>query len=134
MLPNELMEKKKVIQSSAAPKPVASYAQAIQAEKLVFLSGQIGIDPATGELVTGGLEAETRRALDNLGAVLREAGADFADVVKCTVYLTDMGEFRAFDAIFSSYFQKSPTARATVAVSALPRGARIEIDAVALIP
>lgn len=127
------MAKKKIIQSVAAPKPVASYAQAIKAGKLLFLSGQIGIDPATSELVQGGLEAETRRTLDNLGAVLREAGASYADVVKCTVYLADMGDFRAFDAIFSSYFQTSPTARATVAVSALPRGARIEIDAIALL-
>ena len=127
------MSNKKVIQSSAAPKPVASYAQAIQAGSFLFCSGQIGIDPATGELVQGGLEAETRRTLENLGAVLREAGADFEDVVKCTVYLADMAEFRAFDAIFSSYFQTSPTARATVAVSALPRGARIEIDAIALL-
>lgn len=127
------MANKKIIQSAAAPKPVASYAQAIKAGELLFLSGQIGIDPATSELVPGGLEAETRRTLDNLGAVLREAGASYADVVKCTVYLADMGDFRAFDAIFSSYFQASPTARATVAVNALPRGARIEIDAIALL-
>ena len=127
------MAKKKIIQSSAAPKPVASYAQAIKAGKLLFLSGQIGIDPATSELVPGGLEAETRRTLDNLGAVLREAGASYEDVVKCTVYLADMEDFRTFDGIFSTYFQTSPTARATVAVSALPRGARIEIDAIALL-
>jgi 2-iminobutanoate/2-iminopropanoate deaminase len=127
------MAKKKVIQSALAPKPVASYAQAIKAGKLLFLSGQIGIDPATSELVEGGLEPETRRTLENLRGVLAETGATFADVVKCTVYLTDMANFRAFDAIFSTYFQASPTARATVAVSALPRGASIEIDAIALL-
>ena len=125
---------KTAVRSEHAPKPVAAYAQAVRAGQLLFLSGQIGIDPATGELVKGGLEAETRRVLENLRAVLAAGGASFADVVKATVYLADMNDFSVFNAVYVEYFEADPPARATVGVVALPRGARIEIDAIALVP
>ena len=127
------MPKKKIIRSDAAPKSVASYSQAVRAGKFVFCSGQIPLDPRTGELVDGGIEEQTRRVLDNLGAVLAEAGLGYRDVVKCGVFLTDMNEFRAFDGAYAQYFGAEPPARSTVQVAALPRGARIEVDAIALI-
>jgi 2-iminobutanoate/2-iminopropanoate deaminase len=97
----------------------------------LFLSGQIALDPATGERVSGGIEVETRRVLDNLSAVLEAGGASLTDVVKVTVYLTDMRDFAAFNAVYIGYFPDQPPARATVAVSGLPRGVCVEIDAVA---
>jgi 2-iminobutanoate/2-iminopropanoate deaminase len=128
------MKQKEIVATSGAPAPVASYAQAVKAGDLLYLSGQIGLDPGTGQMVTGGIEAETRRVLENLGAILNEAGTSFERVVKCTVYLADMGDYKIFDGVFASYFEHSKTARATVAVAALPRGARVEIDAIALLP
>jgi 2-iminobutanoate/2-iminopropanoate deaminase len=128
------MAKRKVIRTRAAPTPVASYSQAIRSGKLIFCSGQIAIDPRTGALVTGSIEEETRQVLDNLGKVLAEAGAGFNDVVKCGVFLTDLGQFAAFDAVYAEYFGAEPPARATVEVRALPRGARVEIDAIARMP
>jgi len=127
------MPKKKIIRSEAAPKSVASYSHAVRAGKFVFCSGQIPLDPQTGELVNGDIEEQTRRVLDNLGAVLAEAGLGYGDVVKCGVFLTDMNDFRAFDAAYAQYFGAEPPARSTVQVAGLPRGARIEIDAIALI-
>lgn len=99
----------------------------------MFASGQIPIDPKTGELVQSGIEAETRQVLENLKAVLEAAGATLADVVKVTAYLTDMNEFAAFNAVYVSYFRDEPPARATVAVAALPRGVRVELDATAFV-
>jgi 2-iminobutanoate/2-iminopropanoate deaminase len=127
------MAKKKIIRSDAAPKAVASYSPAVRAGKFVFCSGQIPLDPSTGELVDGSIEIQTRRVLDNLGAVLAEAGLGYRDVVKCGVFLIDMNDFRAFDGTYAQYFGDEPPARSTVQVAALPRGARIEIDAIALI-
>ena len=127
------MPKKKIIRSEAAPKSVASYSQAVRAGKFVFCSGQIPLDPLTGELVSGGIEEQTRRVLDNLGAVLAEAGLSYRDIVKCGVFLLDMNDFRAFDGAYAPYFGDEPPARSTVQVAGLPRGARIEIDAIALI-
>jgi 2-iminobutanoate/2-iminopropanoate deaminase len=97
----------------------------------LFLSGQIPLDPATGELVTGGIDVQTRRVLDNLGAILQSAGGSFADVVKTTIYLVDLAEFAAMNGVYESYFATPAPARATVQVAALPKGARIEIEAVA---
>ena len=127
------MAKRKVIETRAAPTPVASYSQAIRSGKLVFCSGQIAIDPRTGALIEGGVEAQTRVVLDNLGAVLAEAGLNYRDVVKCGVFLTDLAEFSAFDAVYAEYFDREPPARTTIGVSALPRGARVEVDAIARI-
>lgn len=127
------MPKRKILRSKQAPAPVASYSQAVRAGKFVFCAGQIPLDPATNELVGGGVAEQTRRVLDNLGAVLAEAGLGYADVVKCTVFLTDLAEFREFDAAYAHYFGSSPPARSTVQVAGLPRGARVEIEAIALI-
>lgn len=119
------------IETSNAPRAIGPYSQAIRSGELLFISGQIPLDPTTGELITGGIELQTRRVLDNLGAILNSAGGSFADVVKTTIYLVDLSEFAAMNAIYASYFAAPAPARATVQVSALPKGARIEIEAVA---
>jgi 2-iminobutanoate/2-iminopropanoate deaminase len=127
------MAKKKIIRSEAAPAPVASYSQAVKAGKFLFCSGQIPIDPRTGSLVIGGIEEQTRRVLENLGAVLEAAGARFRDVLKCTVFLVDLHDFEVMNGVYATYFDEAPPARSTVQVSALPRGARVEIEAIALL-
>lgn len=119
------------IESAAAPAAVGPYSQAVSAGGLVYCSGQIGLDPATGALVAGGIVAETRQVLANLGEVLRAAGLSFADVVKMTIYLVDMNEFTAMGEVYAAALAQARPARATVAVAALPKGARIEIDATA---
>jgi 2-iminobutanoate/2-iminopropanoate deaminase len=126
------MPKKKILRSSQAPAPVASYSQAVRAGKFVYCSGQLPIDPRTHELVEGDIGEQTRRVLDNLGAVLGEAGLGYEDVVKCTVFLMDLADFKAFDTAYAHYFAASPPARSTIGVAALPRGARIELEAIAL--
>ena len=114
--------------------PVGPYSPGIDCGDLVFLAGQIGKDPATGRLVAGGVEAETRQAMDNLGAVLQEAGLGYEDVVKASVFLTDVDDFAAMNRIYASYFSAdgAPPARTTVQVAAIPTGALIEIDFIAL--
>jgi len=124
---------KTIVRSEAAPAPVGPYSQAVKAGGWLYASGQIPLDPQTGQLVQGGIENETRRVMDNLSAVLAAGGASLQQVVKVTVYLTDMQDFPAFNAIFAGYFPSDPPARATVAVAALPRGVHIEIDAVAYV-
>jgi 2-iminobutanoate/2-iminopropanoate deaminase len=125
---------RRVVTSLQAPKPVAAYSQAIASGDLLFCSGQIAIDPQTGEMVGGGIEAETERVLANLEAVLAAAGASLADVVKTTVYLADFSEFPAMNAVYVRAFPDQPPARATVGVVALPRGAKIELEAIARLP
>lgn len=120
------------IATDAAPAAIGPYSQAIRAGKLVFCSGQVGLDPQTGELVKGGIEAETRRALQNLAAVLDAAGVGPADVVKATVFLADMQDFAALNEVYGSFFPDPPPARSTFAVAALPKGARVEIEAIAV--
>jgi len=120
-----------VITSPDAPAPGAYYSQAIASGDLLFCSGQIAIDPATGQLVPGGIDAETERVFTNLKAVLAAAGATLADVVKTTVYLSDFSEFAAMNAAYVRAFPTDPPARATVGVAALPRGAKIELEAIA---
>lgn len=110
---------------------IGPYSHAIDTGDLVFLSGQTPLDPATGELVTGSIEAQTRRCLDNLQAVLTAGGLTLDDVVKCTVYLTDMADFAEMNAAYASYFSVPYPARSTVAVAGLPRDARVEIEMVA---
>ncbi|HEX6275458.1 MAG TPA: RidA family protein [Polyangiaceae bacterium] len=127
------MAKKKLIRAESAPAPVASYSQAVKAGKFLFCSGQIPIDPATGALVPGGIAEQTRRVLENLGAVLKAAGAGYDDVLKCTVFLVDLAEFELMNGVYATYFAEAPPARSTVQVSALPRGARVEIEAIALV-
>lgn len=121
----------KAISTTQAPAAIGPYSQAIQSGELLFLSGQVPIDPATGELVAGDIAVQTERVLDNLAAVLGAAGCTFADVVKTTIYLMDLGDFQAVNATYAKRFSAAPPARATVQVSALPKGARVEIDAIA---
>jgi 2-iminobutanoate/2-iminopropanoate deaminase len=121
----------KAISTADAPAAIGPYSQAIHAGELLFLSGQIPIDPKTGELVKGDITAETERVLDNLAAVLAAGGASFAGVVKTTIYLVDLGDFQAVNAAYAKRFTSAPPARATVQVAALPKGARVEIDAIA---
>jgi len=122
---------KEVIQTNGAPKAIGPYSQAIRAGNLVFLSGQVALDPATGQLVEGDTAAQTTRVMDNLGAVLASAGLGFGQVVKATIYLTDLADFAAVNEVYGKRFTAAPPARATVQVAALPRGARVEIDLIA---
>lgn len=122
---------RRAVRTEAAPPAIGPYSQAVAAQDWVFLSGQIPLDPKTGELVAGSIERETEQVMHNLGAVLAAAGADFDAVVKTTIYLTDLQDFSAVNAVYERHFGAEPPARATVQVSALPRGARVEIDAIA---
>ena len=114
-----------------APGAIGPYSQAVRAGDFVFLSGQIPLDPGTGQLVAGGIAEQTHQVLKNLGAVLEAAGTSYARVVKTTVYLADMGEFTAMNEIYGTYFSAPAPARATVQAARLPRDVRVEIDAVA---
>ena len=125
---------RQVISSPNAPAAIGPYSQAVVSGEWLFLSGQIPLDPATGELVSGDIEVETRRVLDNLSFVLQAAGASFADLVKTTIYLPNLGDFAAVNRVYAERFGDSPPARATVQVAALPKGARVEIDGIARIP
>lgn len=120
------------IRTSTAPAAIGPYSQAIRSGDLIFTSGQIPLDPDTGLLVDGDVAAQTRRVLDNLAAVLAAAGASFADVVKTTIYLVDMGDFAAVNAVYGERFGGVPPARSTVGVARLPKDARVEIDAIAV--
>ncbi len=122
---------KSVVKTSNAPEAIGPYSQAISANGLVFCSGQVPLDPQSGELIEGSIEDQTRRCLENLRAVLQAAGTDVADVVKVTAYLTDMGDFPAFNEVYGTFFEADPPARATVGVAALPKGARVEVECVA---
>jgi 2-iminobutanoate/2-iminopropanoate deaminase len=127
-----------VVASERAPKAIGPYSQAIVVVPpqggMVFCSGQIPLDPATGQVVEGGIREQTRRVLDNLGAVLEAAGCGFAHVVKTTVFLKDLGEFQAMNDEYAKYFKETPPARATVEVARLPRDVRVEIDCIAARP
>ena len=123
----------KRIQTDGAPAAIGPYSQGIEAGPWVFTAGQIGLDPATGELAVG-LEAQTRRALANVAAILEAAGAAWTDVVRTTVYLADLGDFTAFNAIYAEVLGQPYPARSTIQAAGLPKGALIEIDAVALKP
>jgi 2-iminobutanoate/2-iminopropanoate deaminase len=122
-----------IIQSDDAPKAIGPYSQAVKTSGgLVFLSGQIPLDPVTGQLVQGDIRAQTARVMENLGAVLVAAGLSFAQVAKTTIYLVDLSDFASVNEIYGRHFPRSAPARATVQVAALPKGARVEIDAVAV--
>lgn len=122
------------ISTSDAPAAIGPYSQAVRAGSLVFLSGQIPLDPRTGQMVEGGVEAQAEQVMKNLEAVLRAAGCSFADVVKSTIFLADLGDFGKVNEIYGKRFSANPPARATVQVAALPRGARVEIDMIAQVP
>ncbi len=122
---------REAIRTPGAPGAVGPYSQAIRAGGLVWVSGQIPLDPATGRLVAGGIGEQTQRALENVRAVLEAAGSGLDRALRVTVYLTDMGDFEEVNGVYAGFFGEVPPARACVEVSALPKGARIEIDAVA---
>jgi 2-iminobutanoate/2-iminopropanoate deaminase len=123
---------RRAIETPGAPRALGPYSQAVVAGEAVFCAGQVGLDPATGKLVTGGIAAETARVLENLGAVLAAAGLSLADVVKTTVFLADLAEFGAMNEVYGRHFTPPYPARATVQVAALPAGARVEIEAIAM--
>jgi 2-iminobutanoate/2-iminopropanoate deaminase len=125
---------KQRIHSDAAPKAIGPYSQAIAHGRVVYCSGQLGLDPATGELVAGGIEAQTHRALANIKAVLAAAGSDLGRVVKTTVFLRNMGDFAAMNGVYASYFADPPPARSTVEVARLPKDALVEIEVIAIAP
>jgi 2-iminobutanoate/2-iminopropanoate deaminase len=127
-----------IVRTSQAPGAIGPYSQAVvvpvgDGRKMVFCSGQIALDPASGTLVEGDVAAQARQALANLGAVLAAAGASYADVVKTTVFLADMADFAAVNAVYGERFSHEPPARSTVAAAGLPRGARVEIEAIAIV-
>jgi 2-iminobutanoate/2-iminopropanoate deaminase len=128
------MSERDVIVTEGAPKPFggAPYNQAIRAAGLVFCAGQVGLEPASGTLVDGGVEAQARRAMENLSAVLEAAGSSVGRIVKTTIFVTDLGDFAAVNGVYGSFFEADPPARSTVQVAGLPGGAAVEIEAVAL--
>ncbi len=121
------------IATKDAPHAIGPYSQAVRSGNTLYLSGQIPLDPASGNLIEGDFSAQARRVFDNLRAVLRAAGADFSNVTRATVYLTDLGNFQALNAIYAQYFGDHKPARSTVGVAQLPRGAAVEIDLIAVI-
>jgi 2-iminobutanoate/2-iminopropanoate deaminase len=125
---------KKIVRPENGPKAIGPYSLGVQAGHLVFTAGQIGIIPATGEIIEGGVEAETRQALENVKAILEAAGTSLANVVKTTVFLHDINDFKKMNAIYGPFFPENPPARSAIQVAALPRGAAVEIESVALVP
>ena len=126
-------EGKKIVTTEKAPKAIGPYSQAIRIEHLVFTAGQIGLNPATMEIVDGGIEAQTRQVLTNLKNVLESADSGLNYVVKTTVFLQNMSEFAAMNVVYTEFFPENPPARSTVAVAALPKGALVEIECTALL-
>lgn len=124
---------KQVVSTTDAPQAIGPYSQAIADGGLVFCSGQVAMEPSSGELIEGDVGAQTRRAMENLGAVLSAAGTSFAKVIKVTAFLTDMNDFPAFNEVYGEFFDDSPPARATVGVAALPKGALVEVECIARI-
>jgi 2-iminobutanoate/2-iminopropanoate deaminase len=126
-------EGKKIIHTDKAPGAIGPYSQAVRTEQMVYTAGQIGLDPATMEVVSGGVETETRQVLHNLKQVLEAANSGLNYVVKTTVFLRDMADFPKMNAVYAEFFAENPPARSTVAVAGLPKGVAVEIEAVALV-
>jgi 2-iminobutanoate/2-iminopropanoate deaminase len=124
--------KRTVIATDLAPKAIGPYSQGIRANGLVLCAGQTPIDPATGQLISGDIAAQTRRVLQNLSAILEAAGTSLSKVIKTTVFITDMANFKAMNAVYAEFFPEHPPARSTIAVAALPLGALVEIECIAL--
>jgi 2-iminobutanoate/2-iminopropanoate deaminase len=122
---------KKPIFTSEAPSAIGPYSQGIRSGRFLFCSGQIPLDPKSGQIVSGGIATQTRRVMENIAAILGAEGLTFDNVVKTTIFLTDLGEFQAVNETYGSYFKQDPPARSTVQVSALPRGANVEIEVIA---
>ena len=124
---------REVITADQAPRAIGPYSHAIRVGEFIYTSGQIALDPATGELVAGGIEEQTRRVWQNLAAVLEAAGSRLDRVVKTTVFMSDLGEFSRMNAVYAEFFPAHPPARSTIQVAALPKGGKIEIECVALV-
>ena len=124
---------KKIISTNDAPAAVGPYSQAVRVGAMVFCAGQIPLDPKTGQIVTGDIGAQTRRVMDNITAVLKAEGLNFDHIVKTTIFLTDLGDFQTVNETYGSYFKQEPPARSTVQVSALPKGAHVEIEVIAMV-
>ena len=122
---------RQIIESKQAPAPIGPYSQAVLYNDVLYVSGQIAINPETGELDTGNIEAETERVMQNLRAVLAGAGMDFGNVLKCSIFLSDMGNFGAVNEVYARYFTEEPPARETVAVKTLPKEVNVEISCIA---
>ena len=121
---------KKIVSTEKAPAAIGPYSQAIQFSGLLFVSGQVGLDPETGEFVDGGIEEQTEQVLKNLAAIIKEAGMSLKDVLKCSCFLKNMDDFVAFNAIYDKYFGANPPARETVEVARLPKDALVEVSAI----
>ena len=126
--------KRKVVTCATAPAAIGPYSVAIATDSLVFVSGQLGIDPASGTIVEGGIQAQTRTALTNLKSVLESAGSDLEQVVKTTVFLTDMAQFAEMNGIYAEFFTSDYPARSAIQVAALPKGGIVEVEAIAVLP
>lgn len=122
---------KKIIRTNNAPAPLGPYNQAVQFGNMLFISGQIALDPQTGNLLRENIQVETKQVMENLKAILGEAGMDFSDVVKTTIFLMDMGQFAQVNEVYESYFSENAPARETVQVSGLPKGVNVEISMIA---
>lgn len=122
---------RKIVNTNNAPAPIGPYNQAVQFGNMLFISGQVAIDPATGEVVQGDVQAETTQVMKNLQAILTEAGMDFSNVLKTSIFLMDMGQFALVNEIYGSYFKADPPARETVQVAGLPKGVKVEISMIA---
>jgi 2-iminobutanoate/2-iminopropanoate deaminase len=122
---------KKIVSTNEAPAAIGPYSQAVRSGRFLFCSGQIPLDPKSGQIVPGEIAAQTRRVLDNIAAILRTGGLSFDSVVKTTIFLTDLGDFQTVNEIYASYFKQDPPARSTVQVAALPKGANVEIEVIA---
>ncbi len=124
---------KKIINTVKAPKPIGPYNQAVMANNTLYVSGQIPMNPATSELVKGDVKEQTRMVMENLKAILKEAGMDFSDVVKCSIFISDMKDFPKINEVYGEYFTEEPPARETVQVAGLPLGVDVEISCIAII-
>lgn len=125
------MRKRETVVAPRAPKPIGPYSVGVRSGDLLYTAGMAGVDPETGKLVPGGIEAETRQTMKNIASILQAGGSSLQQALKTTVFLQDMGEFAKMNAVYAEFFPASPPARSTVQVAALPLGARVEIEAVA---
>jgi 2-iminobutanoate/2-iminopropanoate deaminase len=123
---------KKIISTADAPAALGPYSQAVRVGSTMYCAGQVPLDPKTGEIVSGGIEVQTRRVLDNVTAILKAEGMTFSNIVKTTIFLMDLGDFGKVNEIYGSYFNQAPPARSTVQVAGLPKGARVEIEVIAM--
>src|SRR5947208_16988654 len=123
---------KKIIATSEAPQAIGPYSQGVRVGSTIYYSGQIPLDPKTGQIVGGGIDVQTRRVMENVGGLLKSQGLSFDNVVKTTVFLADINDFQTVNEIYGSYFKQAPPARSTVQAGALPKGARVEIEVIAV--